>query len=83
MKIFLIGHDNLDYGCYSDFVIVANDENEVREMAKKMAANEGTEPWETANITTEGEYIGDNKEPFCLLASFHAGQMGYNGLYMA
>lgn len=73
MKIFLIGHEDWGSDCYSDFVIVANDENEVREMAKRMAADEGKEPWKTANITTEGEYIGDKKEPFCLLSSFHAG----------
>lgn len=73
MKIFLIGHDNWTYDCYSDFVIVANNETEVREMAKKMAADEGEDVWETAEITEEGVYTGKETEPFCLLDSFHAG----------
>ena len=73
MKIFLIGHDDWGYGCHSDFVIVANNETEVREMAKKMAADEGKGPWETAKITEEGTYTGKETKPFRLLASYHAG----------
>jgi len=73
MKIFLIGHDDWGYDCYSDFVIVANNETEVRTMAIKMAADEGREPWETAEITEQGTYTGAKTEPFCMLASFHAG----------
>jgi len=73
MKIFLIGHDDRGYDCYSHFVIVANDETEVRTMAIKMAADEGVEPWETAEITEQGTYTGEKTEPFCLLSSFHAG----------
>ena len=72
MKIYLIGQDDWDYDCYSHFVIVAYNETEVRNMAKKMAASEGKEPWETAKITEEGIYTGKETEPFCLLDSFHA-----------
>ena len=73
MKIYLIGHDDWGYDCYSHFVIVANNETEVRNMAKEMAADEGKEPWEIAKITEEGIYTGKETEPFCLLDSFHAG----------
>lgn len=36
MKIFLIEHDKFNYDAYSGHVIVANNENEVRELAKKV-----------------------------------------------
>jgi len=73
MKIYSIGHKEWTHDCYSDFVIVANNEAEVREMAKEMSADEGEAVWETAEIDEEGVYTGKHTEPFCLLASFHAG----------
>lgn len=72
MKIYLIGHDQFVIDGYSHFVMVANDKTEVRKMAKMMASGEGKAIWDTANITEEGIYTGNQTEPFCLLVSYHA-----------
>ena len=73
MKIFLITHDKWGYDCYSGHVIVANNENEVRELAKKGSADEGNDIWDIATVTIEGDYTGNKTEPFKLLSDFHAG----------
>ena len=73
MKIFLIEHDEFNYDAYSGHVIVANNENEVRELAKKGSADEGKDIWDKAIVTEEGVYSGTKTEPFKLLSDFHAG----------
>lgn len=74
MKIYLIEqHHDLGWDCYHAHVIVANNENEVRESATESAAAEGRDAWETAKITIEGVYIGSKTEPFKLLSDFNAG----------
>lgn len=73
MKIYLIGHDDWTWDCYSDMVIVANNKEEVIKLAKDLSADEGEDVWETATITKQGKYTGEKQEPFILLSSFHAG----------
>ena len=73
MKIFLISIDEWDYDCYSDMVIVANNTDECKKLAKENSAAEGKEIWETAIIREQGNYTGKNQEPFILLSSYHAG----------
>lgn len=73
MKIFSIKHNKMGYDYFSGHIIVANDEIEVRQIAKKCSADEGIGAWDAAAVTIEGEYTGEKKEPFMLLSSFHAG----------
>lgn len=73
MKIFLIEHDEFNYDAYLGHVIVANNENEVRELAKKGSADEGKDIWDKAIVTEEGVYSGTKTEPFKLLSDFQAG----------
>ena len=61
------------YDAVFKFVIVANNETEARNIAIKQCADEGPEVWKTAQIITEGIYIGKNKEPFVLCLSFISG----------
>jgi hypothetical protein len=73
MKIFSITHDKWGYDCYSGHIIVANNEIEVRELAKKGSADEGNDIWDVATVTIEGDYTGNKTEPFKLLSDFNAG----------
>ncbi len=73
MKIFNIGHDEGGWDTYDSFVIVANNEEEVRTIAGNAAADEGKNVWHFADVTTEGDYTGGKLEPFVLLGSFNAG----------
>ena len=73
MKIFLIEHDEFNYDAYLGHVIVANDETEVRKLAKEGSADEGKEVWDKATVTIEGEYTGTKTEPFKMLCDFRAG----------
>lgn len=76
MKIFLIKNNDFvcfDYDAYSGHVIVASNENDVRELAKKCSADEGRDVWEKATVTEEGIYTGTKTEPFILLSDFNAG----------
>jgi hypothetical protein len=73
MKIYSIfSKGELDYDCYKGHIIVANSEEEVIELAKEEAAVEGKEAWDT-EVFFEGEYLGEEKEPFILLSDFNAG----------
>jgi hypothetical protein len=72
MFIYSIEIDYCGYDTYSGHIIVAKNEDEVRLLAKSSAADEGSLVWETAKITTEGNYTGENNSPFILLSSFHA-----------
>lgn len=57
MKIFSITHDKWGYDCYVGHIIVANNEIEVRELAKEGSADEGNHIWDVAPITIEGGYM--------------------------
>ena len=72
MKIYLIEHKEFNYDAYMGHVIVANNEIEVIELAKKVSADEGKDIWGKATITEEGNYSGIKTEPFKLLSDFHA-----------
>jgi len=69
-RIFKIAHDDYAWDCFSDFVIVANNKEEVREMAISKAADEGREVWKTAEIEELCTYTGEKKEPYFVLASY-------------
>ena len=75
MNIYLITCDTeeVEYNYYSGHVIVANNEQEVREIAKLLSINEGKEVWDKAHIKIISEYIGDKQIPAVILSSFHAG----------
>jgi hypothetical protein len=70
MKIYKIEHDVFMWDAYLGHVIVANSEDEVREIAKNKSANEGREIWDTAKIEEHGEYTCYGTEPFILLSNF-------------
>jgi len=63
MNIYTIEHENFEYDSYMGHVIVANSEIEVREIAKKEAADEGKEVWETAKVEECGKYTCHRTEP--------------------
>ena len=74
MYIFSIKHDGgFCYDSYGEHIIVAHYANEVVEIAKKNAADEGEEIWESAKIEYIGIYKGVKTEPFILLSDFRAG----------
>lgn len=76
MNIYLIQYnlmENYNYDVYDGFVIVANNEEEVRELAKNSHADEGKRIWETAEISKVGYYMGVEVSPFIILSSFNAG----------
>ena len=72
MKIFSITHDKFGYDFYLGHIIVANNENEVRELAKKGCSDEGNDIWDVATVTIEGNYTGKKTEPFKLLSDYKA-----------
>lgn len=73
MNIFSIKHDQGGYDRYRGHIIVANNEEEVRNLAKEEAAEEGVDIWDTATIKVEGNYTGNKTEPFIVLSDFLAG----------
>lgn len=73
MKIFVITHTNYGYDVYNGHVVIANDESEVRQLAKSLACGEGEDVWDVAEIQQVGIYIDSKKEPFILLSDFSAG----------
>jgi len=72
MKIYTIEHEVFDYDAYLGHVIVANSEDEVREIAKRNSADEGKEIWNTAKVEEHGDYTCHRTEPFILLSDFRA-----------
>ena len=74
MNIYLITCDTeeVEYNYYSGHVIIADNEHEVREVAKILSTNEGKEVWDKAHIEFLGEYTKDVEKPFMVLSSFHA-----------
>ncbi len=72
MKIYKIQQNIYIWEAYICHVIVANNEDEVRILAKNISAEEGKEIWETAEIEMFGHYSGDEKEPFIILSDLNA-----------
>ena len=73
MKIYTIEHEDFNYDAYLGHVIVANSEDEVREIAKSKSADEGKDVWDIAKVEECGEYTCHRTEPFVLLSDFRAG----------
>lgn len=74
MKIFTIEQrEYTGYDSFMGFVIVANNGDEVKILAKKNAADEGKEVWKLKNVQEVGEYTGMEWIPFVLLSDFKAG----------
>ena len=73
MKIYTIEHEVFNYDAYLGHVIVANSEDEVREIAKSKSADEGKDIWNTAKVEEHGDYTFHRTEPFVLLSDFRAG----------
>lgn len=73
MKIYTIEHEEFNYDAYLGHVIVANSEDEVREIAKSKSADEGKKVWNTAKVEECDEYTCHRTEPFVLLSDFRAG----------
>ena len=74
MNIYKIPHDEFEYDYYMGHVIVANNRQEVLDLAKDTP--DGNEPWavwDKATIETIGQYFGDKIQPFILLSDFKAG----------
>lgn len=71
MKIFLIKHDMWKHDSYLAHVMAANTEQEVRDLAKRCAQDEGKAVWETAKVTEEGKYIGTKIKPFRILSDYN------------
>lgn len=71
MKIYKIEWEfDWSWDVLASHIIVANNEDEVRQIAKNIAADEGEEIWETAEIEMFGDYTGDKKEPFIIHSHF-------------
>lgn len=73
MKIYTIEHKEFEYDSFLGHVIVANNEKEVIELAKKDNADEGEKVWDTATIEKHGDYTCDRTKPFILMSDFRAG----------
>jgi hypothetical protein len=72
MKIYKINIKYFIYDAFCAHIIVANSEQEVREIAKNKCADEGKDVWDSAEIEECGEYTGKETEPFVLLSHFNA-----------
>lgn len=72
MKIFKISHSSYGYEKYLGHVIVANSVQEVRQLAKDCAADEGEDVWNDAEVTECGNYTAQTNS-FILLSDFRAG----------
>ena len=73
MKIYAIEHENFAYDSYMGHVVVANSEEEVRQLAKETSADEGKDVWDNAKVEECGEYTCHRTEPFILMSDFRAG----------
>lgn len=72
MKIYTIEHEKFDYDSYMGHVVVANSEEEVRQLAKEKSADEGKDVWDNAKVEECGEYTCHRTEPFILMSDFRA-----------
>ena len=77
MNIYLIEREYHIYmsGAYNAHVIAANDEAEVRKIAKKTYPDKETD-WDKAKVTLQGIYTGEHKNPFIILSDFDNGLTG-------
>ena len=74
MKIYKIRHTTFDYDFYVGHVVVANNESEVRGLAKsKKDGMECADVWDVASIECVGVYAGEEMKPFILLSDYRAG----------
>ena len=73
MKIWTIEHEEPYYDSFCGHVVVANSEDEVKQLAKKKAADEGEDIWNDAEIKECGKYTGNKTKPFILMSDFWAG----------
>ena len=73
MKIYLIQHRNFSYDSYMGHVVVANSEDEVRQLVKNISADEGKDIWSVAIVEECGEYTSHRAEPFIIMSDFRSG----------
>lgn len=73
MKIFTVIHDKMDHDSYLGHVVAAYSESQVRLLAKNIAAGEGKDIWDEAEVTCCGEYTCHRKEPFIIMSDFRNG----------
>ncbi len=73
MKIYKIEHEKFACDSYMSHVVVANSEDEVRQLAKNTSADEGKDVWDDAKVEECGEYTRHRTEPFILMSDFRAG----------
>ena len=73
MRIFLIKHNYIDYDCHLGHIIVADNEKQVRKLAKINYRGEGKDIWNYAEVMEQGVYTGLRTKPFILLSDFNAG----------
>ena len=74
MKIYKIHHKEFEWDAYMGHVIVASNDEQVIELAKKL--KDGAEPvgvWDSAIIECVGVYAGEVTQPFILLSDYRAG----------
>ena len=68
MSIYLIKRNDCDFDDETrGHVIVANDEQEVRALAKRGCDAEGGAPWDIAEVTVLGKYTGEKRESFIVM----------------
>jgi hypothetical protein len=74
MNTYLIERDKFDFlsSAYNAHLIAANNEEEVRKVAKKAYSMNATD-WDQAKIVLLGIYTGENKTPFIILSDYNAG----------
>ena len=75
MKIYTIKIEQgpFTWDSYKGHVVVANTEEEVRDLAKKISADEGKEVWDSAKVEHCGDSVWQETEPFILLSDFVRG----------
>ena len=74
MKIYKLTQcENICWDAVTGFVIVANSENEAREVARGKHRDEGSEVWDSAPIEEVGTYTGQATTPFVLMADINNG----------
>jgi hypothetical protein len=70
MKIFTIELKEFGYDFFVGHTIVANSDEQVRELAKSVSAAEGQEVWNKAEVIECGDYTYHRTEPFILMSDF-------------
>jgi hypothetical protein len=73
MNIYLITHNEEGWDYCLGHIIAANNEDEVKYLAKHASADEGKDVWDTADIIIYGNYVGTETKPFIILTDFNRG----------